>query len=423
MRKVLNALCLALLAVASDATAEKSSGQNRTVYEFAEHSWAVGSMHLNKPLQFRDGKILAFPSVISELTWAPNGTKPRNLMLVHEVFSDDKDKPFLADGEDIFAPLLLLPEHSYWRDNLPNTPRHEVAGGRRNVFRDNDIPEAKRVLKAYLAAHDLKGMERWQGMLLAVADALNSPVNVLSEDGVQYFENYPTLGRDFPAGAVPSVMTYLGGPADLERRTALVEALAVAKITPVVPGLEQMAGRDDATGAMALAALEQFGNPVAADRVPGLAKAKTPAVRAWAAAALGRRAGSDPAALQLASAILADPAEDATVRAAAAAGLGAGGSAAAAEVLAKVVAKGDAATRAAAEALAVSAAPESAALLAQILKENSGEVAQAAAVGLSQKSSCSECSRALVEQYKTHPDEGVRHLIGVILQVPLEHKH
>lgn len=423
MRKVLTASCLALLTLASNASAEKSSGQNRTVYEFAEKSWAVGKMHLNKPLEFRDGKVLAFPTVISELTWAPKGTKPRNLMLVHEVFRDDKDKPFLADGDDIFAPVLLLPEHSYWRDNLPNTPRHEVAGGRRNVFKGSDIPEAQRVLKAYLAAYDLKGMDRWPAELRVVADALNSPVAVLSEDAVQFFADYPTLARDFPADAVPSVQAYLGGGADPERKAALVDALAEAKIIAIVPGLQELAARDDATGAMALAALDDLGSPVAADRLPSLLRAKTPAVRAWAAEALGKRAADDPAALTQATAILDDSAADPAVRAAAAAGLGAAGTPASAEVLAKALQKGDAATRPAAEALGASAAPNSAGLLAGILAKNTGEVAMAAAVGLSQKTSCTECSRALAEEYEKHPDESVRHLIGVILQVPLEHKH
>jgi hypothetical protein len=423
MRKILTSCCLALLMAASDAAAERSSTQGRTVFEFAEKSWAVGALNLGKPLSFRGGKVLAFPSQISELSWAPGGSKPRNVMLVHEVFSDDKDKPFLSEGDSIFAPLLLLPDHSYWRDNLPNTPRHEVAGGRRNVFRGDDIPEAKRVLKAYLTAHDIKGMERWKGQVGVVADALNSPVAVLREDAVQYLAGYPSLARDLSADALPSILTCLRGSAPVDQKILLIDAVAAAGISAAEPGLRELAARDDPTGAAALAGLEKLGAPVAADRLPALAKAKAPEVRAWAATALGKRAESDPASLQAATAMLDDPAEVLGVREGAARGLGASGAAAAAEALGKAVGRGDAASRVAAEALGVSASPDSVRILSDALVKHQGEAAMAAAVGLSQKKACTECSRVLEEQHDGHPDEAVRQLIGVILQVPLEHKH
>lgn len=423
MRNVLKICCLVLLATAGNAAAERSAGQNKTVYEFAERSWAVGKLHLNKPLRFRDGKVLAFPSVITELAWAPGGAKPRNLMLVHEVFSDDKDKPFLNEGDEIFAPLLLLPEHSYWRDNLPNTPRHEVAGGRRNVFRGDDIAEAKRVLTAYLAAFETKGMERWPGEIRVVAGALNSPVQVLREDAVQYLSGFPTLARDFPADALPPVMTFLGGSAPVDQKSPLLDALASARITAVEPGLRDLSTRDDETGAAALAGLDKLGSPVAPDRLPALAKAKTPAVRAWAATALGKAGATDPSSLQLATALLDDPAEDASVREAAARGLGASGSAAAAATLAKAVERGDAASRAAAEALGASASPDSTRLLTDLLVKGQGDSAVAAAVALSQRPACTDCARVLEEQFTKHPDEAVRHMIGVLIEARLEHKH
>lgn len=424
LRKVLGSCCLGLLLVAGDAVAEKSAGQNRTVFDFAEHSWAVGTLHLSKPLRFRDGKILAFPSQITDLLWAPKGAKPRNAMLVHEVFSDDKDKPFLAEGEEIFAPLLLLPQHSYWKDNLPNTPRHEVAGGRRNVFRGDAIPEARRVLKAYLEAYDTKGMDRWPAEIRVVADALNSPVSVLREDAVRFFASYPTLARDFPADAMPQVTSFLGAAAvPVEGKSEVIGALASAKIAAIGPVLEGLATRDDAAGAAALIGLDRLGTPVPADRLPSLAKARTPEVRAWAAAALGKRAGSDPAALSLATSILDDQAEVSAVRDGAAQGLGASNSPVAAAALGKATSRGDSASRAAAQALADSSSPDSAQILVDILVREKGEAALAAAAALSRKSSCQTCSRALEEQHEKHPDEAVRQLIGVILQVPLEHKH
>jgi hypothetical protein len=330
MRKFLPLLCLLTLSAGIALRVPAAAAEDRTLFDLVEHAWAVGTLRLGKPLQFRDGKILAFPSQISDLLWAPNGTKPRNLMLIHERFRDDGDKSFLDYDDEIFAPLNLLPETSYWKDNLPNTPRHEVAGGRRYVFRGDDIAEARRVLEGYLVAHDTKGLERLSAKVGAVASALSSKSPVLREDAARYLANFPTLARDFPASSLPAVSAYLAGPSPEEEKGALLQALAEAKVEGLQASLSELAAKDDVTGAFALGGLETLGAPIAADRLAVLARAKTAEVRAFAAQALGKRGGSDPEALALATKLLESAGEAHVVREAAALGLSASGSAEAA---------------------------------------------------------------------------------------------
>jgi len=267
-------------------------------------------------------------------------------------------------------------------------------------------------------------MDRWPAEIRVVSDALNSPVPVLREDAVRFLAAYPTLARDFPADAMPSLASFLGAAAvPVEGKIEVIDALASAKVPAIGPVLEGLSTRDDGVGAAALAGLDRLGTPVPAERLPSLAKARSEDVRAWAAAALGQRAGSDPAALALATAILEDPAEASVVREGAARGLGASNSPAAAAALGKATSRGDAVSRGAAQALAESSSPDSAQILIDILVREKGEPALAAAAALSRKTSCEACSRTLEEQHEKHPDEAVRDLIGVILQVPLEHKH
>lgn len=396
--------------------------EQRNLFQYAESAWGVGTVTLSQPMAFREGRVLVFPATFSDLLWAPGQAKPHNMMLVLEVSSEDKDKPYLAVGDVLFAPFRLLPENSYWRDNLPNTRRHEVAGGRRYMFRGEEIAEVRKVLLPYLAAHDLKTLDRWSGQVAAVVAALASPVVTVREDAARYLAWYPTLSRDFRDDQVPPVMAYLGGAAPIEERSSVANAMVSARLAVLAPGLRALADRDDATGAMALRALAGLGFAVGSDRLPVLSRATSPEVRAYAAEALGERAATDPAAAGRAGQILADAKEQPAVRAAAATGLGRAG-AASRPVLLAAVEKGDEASRAAALALAGDGDPEAGAQLLGVLKTGRGEAAMAAAAALVTLKNCPACVDGLRQQHEKHPDEEVRHLLGVLLEVPLVHKH
>ncbi|MFN2425757.1 MAG: HEAT repeat domain-containing protein [Candidatus Binatia bacterium] len=412
--------CLSL--VAGPATAVRVPPESRTLFHHAENAWGVGTISLGKPLTFREGKILVFPSEFTDLLWAPDGTKPRSLMLIHEVFADDKE-PFFAQGEKIFAPIQLLPDHAYWKDNLPNTRRHGVHGGRRYVFRGAQIPEVRELLAAYLTSHDTKGMERWSGMVAAVAKALGSTIPVVREDAVRYFVVYPTLARDIDEKSLPLMAGFLSGDAPAAEKAALIDALAAGKVTSIMPTLAQLAARDDATGAAALAGLERFGEPATTERLLALAQSASVEMQAYAVEALGARAGTDSAALARVTEILAAPEPNSKLAAAASQGLARSKGDEVVAALAAAVAQGNSASRPAAQALAAIGGPAAEAALTTILKEKTGEAALAATVGLGTMPGCRGCSALLRDQHDAHADPAVRSLAGVVLGVPDEHKH
>lgn len=423
MRKLVVLLCLNLLLPVPASFAARVAPGSRTIFHHAESAWAVGTMKLGNSMPFRDGNILVFPSQISDLLWAPDATKPRNLMLVYEVASDEKDKPVFQKGDEIFAPIRLLPDHSYWKDNLPNTRRHEIAGGRRYVFRGDQIAEARKTLGEYLAATQLKGMERWAGEVNAVAVALGSPVQVLREDAVKFFAVYPTLDRDFKDQALPPVVAYLKSDAPVADKASLIHSLTTAKVAAVKPVLEELAARDDAVAAAALRGLTKLGETVALDRLLRLSQSPSVEVKEYAAEALGMRAGQDEAAFERARTLLDAGNEPTPVREAAARGLGISKSTKAVPALAAAVERGDPASRVAGEALAETNSPEAAGLLSDILKKTEGEAAISAVAALGRVRSCPQCATLLHEQHEAHRDPVVRNLIGVMLEVPLEHKH
>lgn len=423
MSRLTTCIALSLLLPATVASASPVSPGTKTVFQEAEKAWAVGTVQIGRQMSFRDGKILVFPSQIQSLVWAPDNTKPRNMMLVHEVFADDGDKPFFKEGDTFVAPIRLLPDHSYWRDNLPNTRRHAVAGGRRNVFRGSDADEATRILGAYLKAHDIKGLERWKGQLEAVSSALVSTSSVLREDGARYLAGYEALGRDFTAACLPPVEKFLGGDAPVAEKGAVVQALAAAKVETLRPVLRQLSARADATGAVALRGLETMGEGVDTPALVAWSSSPSPEVRGWAGAALGRRAGSDATALARASELLASTTEPDAVRVETAEGLAASLSEVAVQPLVAAVSRGDAASRSIGEAIGRANMVVASGPLARVLETQDGEAAVAAAVALRGMGGCRECRAVLEKQHEAHRDEGVRNLIGVMLEVPLEHKH
>jgi hypothetical protein len=413
---------LSLASVAGPVHAQTSTP--KTIFDHAEKAWAIGRVHLQKEMPFREGKVLVFPAQVTELAWAPRGTKPRNMMLVYELSkSEDPAKPFLKEKDEVFGVVQLLPDHSYWKDNLPNTRRHAFAGGRRYIFRDDDIPEVETVLREYGRASELPGKERWSNQLLAVTTALMSKVVPLREDAVQHLANKPQLLANFDPEALPAIRNYLDRDVPEDEKARLIDLLVAAKVEQVRPDLEKLAKRDDATGAAAMVGLEGFGQQVASDKLVELSRAKSPGIRAYSARTLASRAGTDEKALARAREILKDEKEETGVRAAAAEGFAKAGGEVAVKILADALRSSPGAAQPTAEALAAIATEPATAALAKVLQEESGEVATAAAAGLFRSPGCRTCGQILAQQWKNHPDEEVRHLIGVMLEVPLEHKH
>ncbi|MFN2375142.1 MAG: HEAT repeat domain-containing protein [Candidatus Binatia bacterium] len=422
MLKTIRYSVMALLLGATTAAAA-SPPARKTLFHEAEKAWAVGTVAFGTPLSFREGKVLVFPSIFSDLLWAPEGAKPRNLMVVYEVPHDEREAPALKRNEHVFAPIRLLPENSYWRDNLPNTRRHELAGGKRFAFRGDEIPEVRKHLGAYLAAMDIKGLERWKGQLRAVAASLGSKVTVLREEAAAYIAGYPALARDFGEEALPDVAAYLGGDAPPAEKGSVVDALAAAKVVGLAPVLSSLAEKDDATGAAALQGLETLGQGPTTDRLMTLSASGSPEMRGYAAAALGRRAAADDKAFGIAKALLESGSETPEVRTAVVRGLGEAGGEKVVALLGEEVGRGDSMSRSAGEALATIGGPASFAVLSRIVVEKKGEAALAAAAGLGQMRACPECAGFLHEQHEKHPDETVRNLISVVLELPAEHKH
>jgi len=255
-RKIRNVFVAALLSFAATATAENA--EPKTIYEAAEKSWAVGTVQLGRALKFRQGQLLAFPSTINELLWAPKKTKPRNLMFIYEVPEAEKDHPYYNEHDVFFAPIRLLSEHAYWKDNLPTTRRHDVAG-RRYVFRGDDIAEAKKILGGFLPATELHGRDRWKGEVRGLVAALGAHNAVLREDAVVFLSSLPQLKDGFEDTDVAAVASYLSGDAPAAEKTKLIDAAAAANLTALKPTFDELAKRTDTVGAAARKAADRLG--------------------------------------------------------------------------------------------------------------------------------------------------------------------
>jgi hypothetical protein len=259
MPKFLVQTVFALLFTVSSFAATREEPRN--LFEHAEKAWAVGLVHLGKPLRFREGAVIAFPSQITERLWAPDGTKPRNLMLVYEVPKAEMEQPALQQNDSIFVAIRLLPEHAYWKDNLPATRRHQISGGSRYVFRGDDVAEVKKALKPYLEAVDKRGIEENKGKIRAVVGALESKLAIVREDAISWLSTFPTLARDYEETNNAGIEAYVSGDAPVEEKVQLVDALAKARVTSARPALEKAAKREDAAGKAAREALDRLAAP------------------------------------------------------------------------------------------------------------------------------------------------------------------
>ncbi|HXC50449.1 MAG TPA: hypothetical protein VN634_06190 [Candidatus Limnocylindrales bacterium] len=417
-RRVLFSLCVLSLAVSSRAEITPEPG---TLFEFAKKAWVVGVVSLGHPQSFDNGGILAFPAQIDELVWS-RGATPQTLTLMYDVPREEKNTPYFKEHDVFLAPFRQLPDYSSWREKLPGKRRYQVYGGRRYVFRGDDIPQVKRILADFLAASDAKASDHEVAEVRVVITALGSGNAVVREDAARFLTSYPNLARDFADSDVAPLAAYLGGDAPFEEKMPLVDALAAAKVTAIKPSLAELGKRDDASGAVGLRGLAGFGEWPQTGRLLELSRSSSKEMRCYAAEALGRRAATDPQAMQRVKDLFVQQ-EDPRIIDSVGVGLAHSGGENVIVFLGEALARGDATSISAGKSLAAIGGPAATAVLKKTLEEKQGPAATAAANGLRSMEGCPDCGVILETQYKQHPDPEVRSLIGIILGVRLQHKH
>ena len=397
------------------------AGEPLTFFDNLERAWAVGRLKLMGPLEFRDGRVLAFPGHITDLAYAKVG-RPRTILLVYEIPAG-QDKASLEKGDVFFAPIGLLPTHSYWRDNLPPTNRHGILGGRRYVFRGKDMEAAEEVAKAYTSTFELAMPGRLQRAGEAVVGALSCPVAILQEDAVRYLLSSHSLIDHLTPTATAKLGEFLKSDAPAGQRAGLARALGRAGVGGLADTLESLATGDDRVAAGALDGLDGLAKPRSIKRLDQLNLAKTVEVRAYAARALGLRSGVDQEARAKAVAILDGDDED-LVRASVAIGMGSAASKTTVEPLKRALYRGDTVSRSAALALAEVGSPEVARLLMEAVTDGPNETMAAAVTGIvTFKVVCEGCYEFLAEQHRSHKQQSVRDLIATLLELNRKHLH
>jgi len=421
MRK-LPALVAAALSVLPAVAGAAGGNEPRTLYEFAAKASAVAVVSLGSPKPFPDPLVLVFPVKVEELVRARDGGMPEGAVLVYQLGKDEKDSPPFREGDEILAFLRLLPDYSFWQEKLPNTRRLDLLGDRRYAFRGTEIAEAKRIVGDFLVATEKEGRDRSKAEIHAVVAGLGSPIGVVREDSVLYLSLRPGLSRDFDEADIPIVARYLAGNAPTDEKVRLVDALTLEKVATIRPVLSDLATRTDATGAAALHGLANLGEWPPTDRLLALSTTTTIEVRAFAAEGLGRRAADDSAAMTRVTEILANEQSPAVIEAATR-GLGTAGGAKVIRLLAATIERGEQSSLPAGDALATIGGPEATTALKRLLENGSGDAAAAAVKALNEMRPCADCMKILNTEYRSHPDPEVRKLIGIVLGVPLEHKH
>lgn len=397
----------------------------KTFFDLLDRAWAVGELRLSAALEYRDGRLLAFPAHLTDLVHARLG-KPRTLMIVHERNPADSE-PFLKEGDQFLAAVGVLPDHSYWRDNLPVTKRHEILGGRRYVFKSSDpaaMETAKAIAGAYTATLALGMPERARRQAGVMVDALLSGVPVLAEDGLRALLRSPRLARDLDGASVARLAAFLSDDsADPAVRGRLALAAGEQGADSFVTVLEKLAGRDDAVAAAALAGLDHLERARPTAGLLSLLEADALELRIYAAETLGARAGADQAAMSAAVDLLA-PQVEVESRLAAARGLGTSASPRAIDSLAEALSRGDAVTRTAAMGLARIGGPRVHGLLKEAITDGPGEAMVASVMAMvSLRDECADCLVFLAEQHDSHKESAVREMIAIMLELPKKHEH
>ncbi len=413
---------VALFAGLAIGVAPAVATESKTFFELLERAWAVGEIRLSAAIEHRGGRLLVFPAHIVDLIHARVG-KPRTILVVHEHAATGAE-PVFKEGDRLLAAIGILPEHSYWRDNLPATKRHEILGGRRYAFKDSELDGAKEMARAYTATLDDQMPLRARRQASVMVEALLSDIPVLAEDAMRTLTRAPRLARDIDKEAQARLSAFLADEsAEAALRGRLARAAGGQGADAFVPVLEQLSLKDDAVAAPALAALDDLGRERPTTRLTDLLGAATAALRVYAAEALGKRAAGDAPARTAAVTLLLSDAEMET-RLAAARGLGASGSPVAIDALAAAMDRGDGATRTAAIALAKIGGPRAHTLLKQAITGGAPETMVAAVMAMVQlRDECEGCLAFLAEQHRNHDEQAVRETIAVMLELHKKHEH
>jgi len=395
--------------------------QERTYFEVLPRAWAVGTIGVSGPLSFSGGKVLGFPGRIHELVHARVG-RPASILLVWEVESEGDEPPFNTD-DVFFAPIGVLPQHAYWRANLPRTPRHEILGGRRNLFTGDEVEPAMRISKAYVATLELAREPRWLAQNAVFADALLAGVATLREDASLRLAKLLPLTKVVDDEARGRLGEFIAGDDPIEQRVRVIGAVGGAGLTDLVPVLEKLAANDDRAAVASMEALDRLGKPRTTSRLVELSTAGHVGAREYAYLQLGLRAADDEDAYMAVRRVLEADA-DAAVRSAAAGGLGRSGSARAVAPLRKALYRGDGASRAAASALADVGGSEAFTVLKGAVTDApaDGQVAAVLAI-VEAEDDCDDCRAFLREQYDGHEEKAVRDLIEVLLEIAPDAGH
>ncbi len=412
-RKLAELLLSVSLATGALATGARAA-EPKTFFDHIESSWAVGRVHLSAPMIFRDGLLLAFPGQIKELVHSRQG-KPRSILLVFEIRDVNGSVPFAA-GDELFGPISLLPRYTYWRDNLPQGPHHQVPGGRRYVFTGGDVGPAMVAARSYAAAMKLDMPERARSKVSSLVAALDSSLEVIASDAARELTSYPVLERDLDEGSQEALGAWLDSDADSDRRARLISALGARSVNKMAAALESLSTRDDDTGAVSLLALDAMARPRTTALLLGLLDAKAESVRAFAAGSLGLRARTDAAARKSALALLSSK-QPAAVRSSAALGLGAAGETDSLDGLQAMLMAGDEASRAAAKALARLGGAKAIAALKEGITGGPNEAMVGGVLAIIELDECLDCMEFLLDQHENHPEKAVRDLVGILLEM------
>jgi hypothetical protein len=417
MKRTITLALVALFALAGGAQAQEP----KTFFDYLESAYVVGRLNAAPPLKYRDETLLVFTTKVLDILHARIG-KPQTLMIVEELHAKGDASPITPDTP-FLAPVILLPEHAYWRDNLPNTPRHQIAGGTRYIFTGAQIAEVEKFGRPFAATLERNYAERWPDRSDTVVAALSSPLDVLREDGARYLVAHPVLFSNMRDATRERLSGYLTGDAPIEFRQSVVEAMGESHAEQMTPILEELARRDDTVGAAALHALERSGKAPDIHALLNLSRAESVPVRAYAAEALGARASEDSEAFARAAALLA-PAEPEQVRAAAAVGLGKSRNPQAIEPLRVALEHGGETARPTASAIAEIGGPKAADILKKAVVDGTNESKTAAVVAIIDlQEGCADCQEFLRTQYESNPDKGIRQLIGIMLELNRKHEH
>jgi len=410
-------LLLSLLGVAGTARADRP----KTYFDYIERSWACADVELRKPIEHRDGLVLAYPGTLLDVAYARHG-KPQSILLIEELTSKD-DKSPVSEGEHFFAPLQVLPEHSYWRENLPNTPRHGILGGRRYIFKGEDAAVAKELTKAYAESFKLGMPEKRVKQQAVIVGALTSSVQVLREDAIRRLTTLTVPAKQYDDATIRRLGDYVKSDAPAGERAQIATVIGQAGMTTLIPDLEALAKNDDVVAARSLQALDELGAPRSTDGLLELLSKKTIEVRSYAAHELGARSAEDDRAYARAAELVAST-DDPAVRGACAMGLGAAGRKESLSPLRTALDRGDGASRAAAAAIARIGGKDAGEILKETIRSGPSEAQVAAVLAMVEmRGDCENCAEFLLEQKSSNPDAGVRDLIGIVLELNVKHDH